>query len=139
MTYPADSRTKIIEGLSEGKSLRAICGKDGLPSWRTVLRWQVEDEDFGSRCARAREAGAEAELEKMRGMERKVLLGTINPQAANVVLSNMRWRMEKLKPRAFGQKLEIEHGGSIRTLTDEQLAQKVAEYAARVTGEPEAQ
>lgn len=135
MTHGPEVREAIIAGLSEGRSLRQICRKDGMPDWRTVLRWQVDDEDFAIKCARAREAGAESDLAEMDAIERKVLKGLIAPQAANVVLANKRWRMEKLKSRTFGQKLEVEHSGAIRTLTDEQLESRLAQLLAE-TGSP---
>ena len=105
-SYTEDKADTIIEKLAEGYSLRTICKDESMPNWRTVLRWQVEREDFASKCAHAREAMAEAEHEGMARIERGVLAGTIDHKAASVVLAIKRWRMEKLKSKAFGNKIQ---------------------------------
>ena len=45
---------QIICGLMDGKSLVKVCEEEGMPHRRTVLRWMEKDEDFATRCARAR-------------------------------------------------------------------------------------
>lgn len=51
---------EIIDRLSQGEPLAAICRDDHMPSDRTVRRWQEEDEDFAAAIARAREDGFDA-------------------------------------------------------------------------------
>lgn len=108
----------ILDRLSEGESLRAICSTEGMPSRSTVFRWLADDEGFATKYAHAREAQAEVHHEDMDDIEARTLTGELPPQAASVVLANKRWRMEKLKPRVYGNKVEHDHRGK---LTLEQL------------------
>lgn len=100
----------ICEQLADGKSLREICQQKGMPDRKTVERWIDADSGFAAKCARAREEQAEFHHAEMDVIERKVLAGQLDPKAANVVLSNKRWRMEKLKPKVYGQRLALDHG-----------------------------
>ena len=52
-----DIRQAIIDRLAEGESLLAICRSEGMPSARTVQRWQAEDDEFDVAVTRAREDG----------------------------------------------------------------------------------
>ena len=49
----------------------------------------------------------------MADIEDKVILGDLKPDAARVVLDSQRWRAEKLKPKAYGAKLDLNHAGEI--------------------------
>ena len=48
---------EICERLSNGEPMARICKDDHMPSFRTVLRWEDEDEEFRRVSARAREYG----------------------------------------------------------------------------------
>lgn len=120
-----DLESRIIALLEEGKSFRWFDSEQavGLPSTATIRRWRSDDPDFDGKCARACEAAADADYDRMERIEERVIgIGLteeeprIDPQAANVVLSNMRWRMEKRKRRAYGQHVEVKG-----TLSLEQL------------------
>ncbi|MGQ5245411.1 terminase small subunit-like protein [Xanthomonas arboricola pv. corylina] len=131
---------KILIQLSDGLSLRKICAKPGFPDRRTIERWQESDTTFAAKCARAREEQAEHHHAAMDDIEAKVLSGKLNPKAASVVLANKRWRMEKLKPKAYGQKIGHEisgpGGGPVRTITTEMTPQEAAAaYASTLNGE----
>ena len=43
---------QIIEGLSDGVSLREICRREGMPKWRTVYDWIGADPQFAARLVR---------------------------------------------------------------------------------------
>lgn len=107
---------RIVNLLNEGKPFRWFDSEEargqGLPSATTIRRWRQEDEAFDSVCVRACEASAEADYDRMEELEEKALLpatdaARLDPYAVNVVLGNMRWRMERRKPRGFGKKVEV--------------------------------
>jgi hypothetical protein len=52
-----DVRETIIAELEKGRSLLSICKDEGMPSARTVQRWQNDDADFDVAVTRAREDG----------------------------------------------------------------------------------
>lgn len=86
-----------------------------MPNRSTVLRWLDADPEFAAKYARAHEAQAEYHHDEMDEIERGTIAGTIDPRAANVVLGNKRWRMEKLKPKKYGAKVEVDnkHSGNV--------------------------
>lgn len=105
----------VLEKLTEGKSFLWFDSDEAedYPSTSTIRRWRARNKDFDAECARACESAAEADYDRMERIEAMVAKGKMDPKAANVILSNMRWRMEKRKPRTFGQKVEHEHSGRI--------------------------
>lgn len=121
----ADLDDRIIVLLQEGKSFRWFDSEQavGLPSTATIRRWRADDADFDARCARACESSADADYDVMERIEERVLginvtkeEPQLDPKAASVVLSNMRWRMEKRKRRAFGQHVEVKGTMSLESL-----------------------
>ena len=52
-----DVRETIIAELEKGRSLLSICKDEGMPSARTVQRWQKDDTEFDVAVTRAREDG----------------------------------------------------------------------------------
>jgi hypothetical protein len=72
------------------------------------------DPAFAARYARARELQADALAESMAELERQTLSGELDSKAANVVLASRRWRAEKMGPRRYGHKAEVELSGSVQ-------------------------
>jgi hypothetical protein len=104
---------KILEQYAGGGSLSDICRQDEMPDRVTVWRWRNENKGFATALAYAREANAESIEDEISSIEQKVLAEKVNPQAANVVLSSMRWRARVLHPKRYGDKAEVEHKGEV--------------------------
>ena len=60
VTYSEELADEICARIAEGESMRGICADNHMPNWRTVWRWLDANDDFASRCARARTMQAEA-------------------------------------------------------------------------------
>jgi hypothetical protein len=111
--YSQDLADRILREYAKGRSVRDICGQDGMPDRETLWHWRLKDADFSAAFARAREANAETIEDRIADIEDKVLAEEVNPQAANVVLSSMRWRARVLHPNRFGDKAQVEHSGNV--------------------------
>ena len=111
--YSQELADRILREYGDGKSLSEICRQDGMPDRMTLWNWRNQKPDFSTALARAREANAETIEDEIHDIERKVLTEQVNPQAANVVLSSMRWRARVLHPRRYGDKAEVEHSGNV--------------------------
>ena len=111
--YSEGLADKIFNRMAEGDSLRTICGDESMPDRETVRRWTLENADFAAKYARAREEQAEHHHEEMDRLEAAVEDGTLNPQAASVILANKRWRMEKLKPKVYGARIDANLSGEV--------------------------
>ena len=111
---------EILSRIAIGKdgkpeSLRQICADDHMPAHSTVNGWLVRGEkgeapfaEFLSRYAHAREAQADAladeMLEEARGADEK------NAAAKRLLVDTLKWRAGKLRPKVYGDKLDLNHG-----------------------------
>jgi hypothetical protein len=108
-----DVREHILAGLMEGKSLASICRESGMPTCRTVQRWQVDDPEFDVAVTHAREEGYQLLAEQARIRA----LTADDPAKGRLAFDADRWYLGKLS-NAFSdnkaQKHEVTHD-----LTDE--------------------
>jgi hypothetical protein len=124
---------RICAELAEGRSLRSVCLADDLPDARTIFRWLRTNEDFCQQYARAKQESADAMAEEILDiaddgtndwMERKNAEGTVigyveNGEAlqrSRLRVDTRKWLASKLKPKRYGDKLELggEVGGTFR-------------------------
>lgn len=115
---------RICDELMDGKSLVKICAAEDMPHRSTVIRWMAADEDFATKCARAREAQADY----MDDMILDVAMASTSDTAAadRVKISAFQWRASKLQPKKYGDRLDLNHSGAISTMTEEQINERLA-------------
>lgn len=101
----------VLAGLMSGKSLVQVCRAVGMPDRTTVFRWMAADDEFATRCARARVIQADALEDDMASIEDRTLSGELDAAAARVVLSSKQWRASKLAPKKYGEKVQNEISG----------------------------
>ena len=96
---------EICEGLMDGKSLVQICQSDSMPNRMTVIRWMDKHPEFAACIVRAREEQGEY----MDHLVNKTAdeCTPENAQAARVKIAAYQWRAAKLKPKKFGDKLDL--------------------------------
>jgi len=99
---------RLVAEIQTGRSLRQVCGDEGMPDIRTVTRWLVADAAFAHKYARARMAQADVLFDRMEAVEEAVAAGTMDSHAARVVLDSMRWRASKLAPKVYGDRLDVQ-------------------------------
>lgn len=141
-----DTREVILDKIAEGKSLRDICSAEGMPSESLVRKWAVQNEDFGAQYARAREAGMEAladEILDIADSQEGDILTTedgreiVNHDAiqrAKLRVDTRKWLMSKIAPKRYGDKLDLNHSGSIERLTDDALDARLAFLLGKARG-----
>lgn len=152
MTYsPQDidsHKATICERIANGESLRQILETEGMPASSTVFKWLSDDASFSEQYARAREAQADAVFDDILSiaddgrndwMERQDKDGetvgwTLNREA--VARSQMRiearkWMAGKLKPKKYGERLDLHHSGGIETMSEEQVDARLAELLGK--------
>lgn len=128
--YTIETALRICERLADGESLKAMCEDEDMPSKSTVFKWLAENETFSDMYARARETQADAIFDEILDiaddgrndwMERKDAedenIGwRENGEAlrrSQLRIDARKWMAGKLKPKKYGEKLELEHGGRI--------------------------
>jgi hypothetical protein len=122
-----ETATKICTLLAEGMSLRAICKMDGLPDKTTVLRWLADDSEFCTQYARAREAQADEMADELLeiaddgtndwmlrqgkdGADAWAVNGE-HIQRSRLRVDARKWLMSKLRPKKYGDRIDLAHGG----------------------------
>lgn len=143
--YSDELAQTICESLMVGMSLRRICELDDMPAISTVMQWLASNKsDFMEQYAHARQVQAEYLLDELidiaddsskdyvivDGQER---LDQEHIQRARLRIDTRKWNIEKLAPKKYGAKQQLEHtgsnGGAIETvnLTADEVIQRMSE------------
>lgn len=117
--YGQDTADSICERLADGKSLRAICREEGMPTTSTVCKWLGKNPTFAEQYAHAREAQADALFDEIlgiadtheRGEKRTTKAdGTVETVEADMIehrklrIDARKWMAGKLRPKKYGDK-----------------------------------
>lgn len=146
--FSQEKADAICERISDGESLRAICRDDAMPSKATVFQWLIQYPDFQTKYAHAREAQADVLVDEIVGIadEEAVTVKSADGEEVAVVFDQTavarnklrvaarQWTAEKLRPKKYGPKLEIDQRTTLTDLTDEQLNARIAQLSAAAGG-----
>jgi hypothetical protein len=147
-TYAQDMADTICERIANGESLRSICDDDGFPDKATVFRWLSFNDDFRDQYARAREAQADAIFDDILTiaddgqndwMEKKDAEGENigwreNGEAirrSQLRIDARKWMAGKLKPKKYGEKLDLNVSGSLETVSEDQLNARITQLLGK--------
>jgi len=144
--YTEELALHICAELAMGRSLVSICKDDGMPDISTVYRWRLAHPAFRDMYTRAREDQADTLADEIVGIADESINDTIiDPETGYertnhevVARSKLRvdarkWVAAKLKPRSYGDKLDLTHSGelNVKTLSDDDLDKRIAEAAGK--------
>ncbi len=114
--YTQEIADRICNELSEGISLRTVCLADDMPDKTTVFRWIRQNEEFRNQYARAKEESADAQHEVLMDLGDNAidLSQSVDPKASSAVVQavklkadNLKWSMSKMKPKKYGDKIDV--------------------------------
>jgi hypothetical protein len=132
--YNQEIADKICEAISDGMSLREICKADDMPCKATVFRWLGLHKEFSDQYARAREEQAEAladdivaiadnagnpllidDVPLLKDGEPVMYADASAVAHARLKVDARKWVASKLKPKKYGDKLDVDakHSGTI--------------------------
>lgn len=118
--YTKEMGSKICAELAQGKSLRKVCLPDEMPAIATIFNWFRAYPEFLAQYARAKEESTEAMNEMILdlGDEAIELAQTTDPKASGAVVQavklkadNLKWVMSKMKPKKYGDKIDMTTNG----------------------------
>jgi hypothetical protein len=125
---------ELCARLSEGRAMYEACSGDDMPDDATVYRRMARDADFAATIARAREAQQDAEADKILKLADEATAE--NWQVKKLQIWARQWRMAKLAPKRFGDKLELDHKGSVEHRhTPTEAREKVEDFLSRKQAE----
>jgi hypothetical protein len=129
-TYTEEKAAEIVERISTGETLRAICRDDHMPAWRTVYDWIESNKSFAAAIARARELGFDAIAEETIEMLDEAPERCETQFGNKVDPGHVQWQknraeqrlklLAKWSPKKYGDKIEI--AGSLEVGVAERLA-----------------
>lgn len=124
--YTKEIADEICERIAEGESLRRICLSDHLPNRKTIFHWLLNDTHpgFCDQYRKAREMQAENFADEMNDIaddgsndymenvdEQGAVIGyKLNGehiQRSKLRIDTRKWIASKLKPKKYGDKLEL--------------------------------
>jgi hypothetical protein len=122
---------EICERIAGGASLKSICEKvDGMPGYATVRRWELTNKEFGEQVRKAREIGCHLlgeECLEIADQAQQTIEHITDPDGTRRVINNDTIAQSRLRidtrmkllskwlPLVYGDKVDVNHGGTIRT------------------------
>lgn len=98
----------VLDRIAKGDSVTKICEENGMPSERAFYYWLESDEKRLQSYTHARDMQAEkifSEIIDIADTEE-------DPTKARVRIDARKWVAGKLKPKKYGDKLDVEHNMS---------------------------
>lgn len=124
MGRPSDYTDKlareICTRISAGESMRSVCLDEAMPSMESVWKWIREKPEFLEQYTRATDERTETQQEMLIEMGDRAIAHAeeADPKAAGAVVQayklkadNLKWSMSKMKPKKYGDKLDLTSGG----------------------------
>lgn len=109
--YSKEIADKICEKLIEGKSLRSVCKEEEMPAPSTVFKWLREHKDFSEQYARAKQESSDAMAEEILDIGDEVVADKDAVAKARLQVDTRKWLMAKMKPKKYGEQIDVTSGG----------------------------
>jgi hypothetical protein len=147
--YSQATADAICERIADGESLRSICAEEGMPNKSTVFRWLEALPDFATKYARAREFQADSMADDIVDIADTTQIGVktktnekgeVETTEGDMIehrklrIAARQWTAEKLRPKKYGPKLEIDQRTTLTDLTEEQLDARIAQLRTATGG-----
>ena len=130
MALTQHQREIVLTELETGASLRKAAKAADLGSEKAIRVLVDQDAEFATQYTRARDIGMDRLADEVLEIADSATKDTYGESRLQV--DARRWYVSKLAPKRYGDRLDLQHSGSIsRTdaLTDEELAAVVAAKA----------
>ncbi|MHB1098361.1 MAG: terminase small subunit-like protein [Burkholderiales bacterium] len=115
-TYSVELTDEICDRIASGESLNKIVKDDGMPNPSTVYKWLTEHKAFSEKYVRARESQADTLADEILAIADEHPItegdsGKIDPAWVTWQKNRVdarKWTASKLKPKAYGDKLDLD-------------------------------
>jgi len=110
-SYTQEIADKICEQLAIGYSIRTVCKGEDMPSVETFFRWLRSNESFREQYARAKQESADAMAEEILDISDDVEHDKEAINKARLRVDTRKFLMAKMKPKKYGDKLDVTSDG----------------------------
>ena len=104
-SYTDQLAEAICTRIACGEPLRNIVKDDAMPPMSVVFRWLSKREDFAEMYTRAKQESADTLADDLLAISDDP---TLDPNDKRVRIDTRKWIAAKLKPRKYGDRLEID-------------------------------
>lgn len=109
--YTDDIFNFICSKLADGMSLKRVCEAEYMPDKATFYRWINNNKDLCDKYARAKDDSSDALADDIQNIADDVLVGKYEANSARVAIDAKKWIASKLKPKKYGDKLDMTTNG----------------------------
>lgn len=109
--YSTQLVKRICAEISNGKSLRRICEAKDVPAIETIRVWLLDKPGFSAQYDKARQEQADFYADRITEIADDTLASKHEPAAAKVAIDALKWTASKLKPKKYGDKLDVVSDG----------------------------
>lgn len=125
-SYTQELADKICAELGQGRSLRTVCKPDDMPHISTIFNWFRTQPQFLEQYTRAKEESADAMAEDVldiaddgtndymtitKGGHEYEVVNNEALQRSRLRVDTRKWLMAKMKPKKYGDKLDMTSDG----------------------------
>lgn len=110
--YTEELADAICERISNGESLKHITDGDDMPSRVTVHAWLIKYPEFLNKYESAREMQADVFADEMDDIAKD---SSLDVQRARLIIDTRKWTSSKLRPKKYGDKIDMTTGGNAIT------------------------
>lgn len=103
--------TEICNLVAQGQTLITICERADMPDRVTVYRWLQESPDLYATYTHAKQIQADYYVDSMIAVIDNAASTRDEIERAKVKIETLKWAASKLKPRMYGDKLDITSDG----------------------------
>lgn len=127
--YTPEMGDKICQEIIDGRSLRSITSDEETPSIATVFKWLRERPAFLKQYELARSEQVETFADEMQDIADNgfndyqekiakdgstyIVLNAENIQRSRLRIDTRKWIAERMKPKKYGSKTEVEYSGAL--------------------------
>lgn len=106
-TFTQEISDKICAQITQGYSIRKICGADDMPAVVTFFEWLRLHKEFAKQYAHAKEEQADAFAEDILDISDNAT--NENIQVAKLQVDSRKWLASKFKAKKYGDSTQLKH------------------------------
>lgn len=129
--YTPEMAAEICARLASGRSLRSIATDEDMPAEGTIYSWLYKQKEFQEKYAHAREAQSDVYAEEIISIADECEPDSQKVALARLRTDNRKWVASKLKPKKYGDKLDLNHTGTIESIPDDKLDNRINELIGK--------
>ncbi len=125
--YTKELADRVCHELAMGKSLRTVCKAEDMPAISTIFTWFRTQEGFTEQYEKAKQEATDALAEEILDISDEssndykeevrpdgstyTKVNQENIQRARLRVDTRKWLMAKMKPKKYGDKVDVTSGG----------------------------